>query len=48
MSPRRDGGELLLSKDFLHVCVQEYGVNPDSSQARAFVAKYLNVVDPLP
>ncbi|CAM6097828.1 unnamed protein product [Calypogeia fissa] len=46
-SPRRDGGELLLNKDFLDACVQEYGVGQDSSQGRAFTAKHLNVVDPL-
>ncbi|KAL3693060.1 hypothetical protein R1sor_006711 [Riccia sorocarpa] len=48
-SPRKDGGELLLSQAFLKECCEAYAVFPSGqeSQQRTFNAKYLNVVDPL-
>jgi hypothetical protein len=48
--PRRDGGELLLSKQFLDGCLEEYSVKlpgQDNNQGRVFTEKHLNIVDPL-
>ncbi|XWS35888.1 hypothetical protein CRYUN_Cryun20dG0035500 [Craigia yunnanensis] len=44
--PRRDGGELLLSKDFLDTCSSRYAVCQEN-QGQPFVSKYFNVIDPL-
>ena len=44
--PRRDGGELLLSKDFLDTCSSKYAVCQEN-QGQPFVSKYFNVIDPL-
>ena len=44
--PRRDGGELLLSKNFLDTCSSRYGVCQEN-QGQSFVSKYFNVIDPL-
>ncbi|XWS46204.1 hypothetical protein CRYUN_Cryun14cG0044700 [Craigia yunnanensis] len=44
--PRRDGGELLLSKYFLDSCSSKYGVCQEN-QGQPFVSKYFNVIDPL-
>lgn len=48
-SPRKDGGDLLLSQDFLRACGEAYAVFPagQDNQQRSFNAKYLNIVDPL-
>ncbi|KAL2634776.1 hypothetical protein R1flu_006255 [Riccia fluitans] len=48
-SPRKDGGDLLLSQAFLKACCEVYAVFPagQDNQQRTFNAKYLNVVDPL-
>ncbi|BFI31142.1 hypothetical protein MPTK2_3g18860 [Marchantia polymorpha subsp. ruderalis] len=48
-SPRKDGGELLLSQAFLKGCGEQYAVFPagQDNQQRTFNAKHLNVVDPL-
>ncbi|XP_030541897.1 uncharacterized protein LOC115749291 isoform X2 [Rhodamnia argentea] len=42
-------GELLLSKDFLKDCVEHFSVpsNGFGANARTFVSKHLNIVDPL-
>ncbi|KAL9228992.1 hypothetical protein vseg_004511 [Gypsophila vaccaria] len=47
--PRRDGGKLLLSKNFLQVCNAEYAVFPGGleSQGQPFISKHFNVIDPL-
>ncbi|KAJ7541692.1 hypothetical protein O6H91_10G071000 [Diphasiastrum complanatum] len=47
--PRRDGGELLLRKEFLDACSQVYAVFPggQDGQGRNFSLKHLNVIDPL-
>ena len=48
--PRKDGGVLLLRKEFLEQCSATYSINPlgqDSNQVRAFQAKFLNVLDPI-
>uniref|UniRef100_A0A2P2M8I0 Uncharacterized protein MANES_01G247200 n=2 Tax=Rhizophora mucronata TaxID=61149 RepID=A0A2P2M8I0_RHIMU len=47
--PRKDGGELLLSKLFLDACNTVYAVFPggQESQGQAFVSKHFNVIDPL-
>ncbi|KAK9758060.1 hypothetical protein RND81_01G204000 [Saponaria officinalis] len=47
--PRKDGGELLLSKDFLQACNAEYAVYPGEleNQGQPFISKHLNVIDPL-
>lgn len=48
--PRKDDGELYLSKAFLDACVEDYAVfftGPDSGSGKVFTAKHLNVVDPL-
>eukprot|EP01018_Ginkgo_biloba_P037528 Gb_04992 [translate_table: standard] len=44
-----DGGEVLLSKEFLKKCIDWYSVFPKGKdcQSRSFSLKYLNVVDPL-
>lgn len=48
--PRKDGGNLLLTKEFLEECSATYSINPlgqDSNQVRAFQKKFLNVLDPI-
>lgn len=47
--PRKDGGELLLSKLFLDACSTVYAVFPggQENQGQAFVSKHFNVIDPL-
>ncbi|KAG0464348.1 hypothetical protein HPP92_019984 [Vanilla planifolia] len=47
--PRKDGGELLLSKLFLEACSAVYAVFPggQENQGQQFVTKYFNVIDPL-
>ncbi|KAK8326288.1 hypothetical protein V6Z12_A11G107400 [Gossypium hirsutum] len=44
--PRKDGGELLLSKYFLHTCSSRYAVCQEN-QGQPFVSKHFNVIDPL-
>lgn len=48
-SPRKDGGELLLSKSFLDYCITRYAVFPggQENQGQPFVSKHFNVIDPL-
>ncbi|XP_075644579.1 uncharacterized protein LOC142615702 isoform X3 [Castanea sativa] len=48
-SPRKDGGELLLSKSFLDACSTAYAVLPgdQENQGQPFVSKHFNVIDPL-
>ncbi|KAL5727051.1 hypothetical protein ACHQM5_000287 [Ranunculus cassubicifolius] len=48
-SPRKDGGELLLSRLFLDACSSVYAVFPagQESQNQPFVSKHFNVIDPL-
>uniref|UniRef100_A0A6N2NDF6 PAP/OAS1 substrate-binding-related domain-containing protein n=1 Tax=Salix viminalis TaxID=40686 RepID=A0A6N2NDF6_SALVM len=47
--PRKDGGELLLSKLFLEACSAVYAVLPagQDNQGQPFLSKYFNVIDPL-
>ena len=47
--PRKDGGELLLSKSFLEACSAVYAVLPagQDNQGRPFLSKHFNVIDPL-
>ncbi|CAL8123638.1 unnamed protein product [Prunus armeniaca] len=47
--PRKDGGELLLSKLFLDSCSSVYAVFPggQENQGQPFVSKHFNVIDPL-
>ena len=47
--PRKDSGELLLSKLFLDACSSVYAVFPggQESQGQHFVSKHFNVIDPL-
>ncbi|XP_058068386.1 uncharacterized protein LOC131217465 isoform X2 [Magnolia sinica] len=47
--PRRDSGELLLSKLFLDACSSVYAVFPggQENQGQPFVSKHFNVIDPL-
>lgn len=47
--PRKDGGELLLSKLFLDACSSVYAVFPggQENQGQPFVSKHFNVIDPL-
>ena len=47
--PRKDGGELLLSKLFLEACGEVYAVFPSGpeNQGQPFMSKYFNVIDPL-
>ncbi|KAE9593561.1 putative polynucleotide adenylyltransferase [Lupinus albus] len=47
--PRKDGGDLLLSKLFLDACSSVYAVFPagHENQGQPFVSKYFNVIDPL-
>ncbi|KAG9449282.1 hypothetical protein H6P81_009247 [Aristolochia fimbriata] len=47
--PRRDSGELLLSKLFLDACSSVYAVFPggQESQNQPFISKHFNVIDPL-
>ncbi|KAG5229613.1 nucleotidyltransferase [Salix suchowensis] len=49
LSPRKDGGQILLSKFFLDVCSSVYAVVPSrqENQEQSFISKYFNVVDPL-
>ena len=44
--PRKDGGELLLRKDFLDTCCSRYTVCQEN-QGQPFVSKHFNVIDPL-
>ncbi|EOX95734.1 Poly(A) RNA polymerase cid14, putative [Theobroma cacao] len=44
--PRKDGGELLLSKYFLDTCSSRYAVCQEN-QGQPFVSKHFNVIDPL-
>ncbi|XP_074326105.1 uncharacterized protein LOC141664107 isoform X2 [Apium graveolens] len=48
-TPRKDGGELLLSKLFLDACSSVYAVFPggQENQGQPFVSKHFNVIDPL-
>ncbi|KAJ8748509.1 hypothetical protein K2173_003407 [Erythroxylum novogranatense] len=47
--PRRDGGDLLLSKLFLDSCSSVYAVYPggQENQGQPFISKHFNVIDPL-
>ena len=47
--PRKDGGELLLSKLFLDACSSVYAVFPvgQENPEQPFISKYFNVIDPL-
>jgi hypothetical protein len=48
--PRKDGGNLLLTKEFLEECSATYSINPlgqDSNLGRPFQRKFLNVLDPI-
>ena len=47
--PRKDGGELLLSKLFLDACSAVYAVFPGNheNQGQPFLSKHFNVIDPL-
>ncbi|KAK9749501.1 hypothetical protein RND81_02G130100 [Saponaria officinalis] len=47
--PRKDGGELLLSRAFLHACNSVYAVYPGGleNQGQPFISKHFNVIDPL-
>ncbi|KAH6786100.1 hypothetical protein C2S51_038555 [Perilla frutescens var. frutescens] len=47
--PRKDSGELLLSKLFLEACSSVYAVFPggQESNGQQFVSKHFNVIDPL-
>ncbi|GAA0173194.1 hypothetical protein LIER_26859 [Lithospermum erythrorhizon] len=47
--PRKDGGELLLSKLFLDACSSVYAVFPGGQETygQPFVSKHFNVIDPL-
>ncbi|KAL2536406.1 nucleotidyltransferase [Forsythia ovata] len=47
--PRKDSGELLLSKDFLNACSSVYAVFPGGHEnnGQPFVSKHFNVIDPL-
>ncbi|KAE8723275.1 hypothetical protein F3Y22_tig00012523pilonHSYRG00104 [Hibiscus syriacus] len=44
--PRKDGGELLLSKYFLDTCSSRYAVCQEN-HGQPFVSKHFNVIDPL-
>ncbi|KAJ7962553.1 Poly(A) RNA polymerase cid14 [Quillaja saponaria] len=48
-APRKDGGDLLLSKLFLDACSSVYAVFPggQDNQGQPFVSKHFNVIDPL-
>ncbi|XP_030540915.2 uncharacterized protein LOC115748547 [Rhodamnia argentea] len=47
--PRKDGGDLLLSKVFLDACNHVYSVCPigQENQGQPFISKHFNVIDPL-
>ncbi|KAL8028110.1 hypothetical protein ABFX02_14G138200 [Erythranthe guttata] len=47
--PRKDGGELLLSKVFLNACSNTYAVfqSGQENNGQPFVSKHFNVIDPL-
>ncbi|WCJ22397.1 PAP/OAS1 substrate-binding domain superfamily [Euphorbia peplus] len=47
--PRKDSGELLLSKPFLEACSAVYAVGPgvQETNGQHFVSKFFNVIDPL-
>ncbi|KAL6565996.1 hypothetical protein OROHE_005051 [Orobanche hederae] len=47
--PRKDSGELLLSKSFLDSCSSVYAVIPGGQEnnGQPFVSKHFNVIDPL-
>ncbi|KAF9671157.1 hypothetical protein SADUNF_Sadunf12G0018300 [Salix dunnii] len=49
LSPREDGGQMLLSTLFLNACSSVYAVFPSQqeNQEQSFVSKYFNVIDPL-
>ncbi|KAL3624400.1 hypothetical protein CASFOL_031068 [Castilleja foliolosa] len=48
-APRKDGGELLLSKLFLESCSSVYAVilGGQETNGQSFVSKHFNVIDPL-
>ncbi|KAL5974766.1 hypothetical protein ACLOJK_031437 [Asimina triloba] len=48
-APQNDGGELLLSKEFLRNCVEMFSVPSRGleNNTRSFPRKHLNIVDPL-
>ncbi|KAG0584921.1 hypothetical protein KC19_3G244400 [Ceratodon purpureus] len=46
-SPRNDGGSLLLTKEFLDKCIDDYSGGSETNQGRPFGAKFLNVLDPI-
>ncbi|KAI4355215.1 hypothetical protein L6164_004008 [Bauhinia variegata] len=47
--PRKDGGDLLLSKLFLDACSSVYAVFPGGQEnhGQPFISKHFNVIDPL-
>ncbi|XP_021748834.1 uncharacterized protein LOC110714598 isoform X2 [Chenopodium quinoa] len=47
--PRKDSGDLLLSKLFLDACSSVYAVFPEGleNQGQPFISKHFNVIDPL-
>ncbi|XP_052211202.1 uncharacterized protein LOC127814024 isoform X2 [Diospyros lotus] len=47
--PRKDSGDLLLSKLFLEGCSSVYAVSPggQENQGQPFISKHFNVIDPL-
>ena len=49
-SPRKDGGTLLLTKEFHDSCIEDYSGDSaglESNQGRHFNTKFLNVLDPI-
>lgn len=48
-SPRKDDGEILLSKMFLDACSSVYSVLPGGQEnmEQSFICKHFNVIDPL-
>ncbi|CAA6670066.1 unnamed protein product [Spirodela intermedia] len=47
--PRKDNGEVLLSKLYLDACSSKYSVSPSiqENQGQPFVSKFFNIIDPL-
>lgn len=47
--PRKDDGNLLISKKFLDACSAAYSVFPvgQENQGQSFISKHFNVIDPL-
>ncbi|PHT72646.1 hypothetical protein T459_23431 [Capsicum annuum] len=47
--PVSNGGDLLLSNDFVRYCLEMFSVPPKAgdSNSRTFLHKYLNIIDPL-